>query len=95
VREANPDDKEFSFEKEDIKVDMFKDYKLYDLLEPIQDITNRAEKKSLLAKKLKEMKETMKKTIIQQLKYKDTYLLKALDEKDGVNETLDDQIVNT
>ena len=24
-----------------------------------------------------------------------TFLLKALDEKDGINETLDDQIVNT
>ena len=59
----------------------------------IEEITNRAEKKFLLAKKLKVMKEEMKEFKLTTVPYKgDTFVLKAYDE---VNQKLDDQMVQT
>lgn len=48
------------FERDDIKVNMFPTHNLYEHIEAIQDITNRAEKKHMLAKKLKEQREEMR-----------------------------------
>ena len=59
----------------------------------IEEITNRAEKKFQLSKKLKLMKDEMKEFKLTTVGYKDiTYVLKAYDE---VNARLDDQMVQT
>ncbi len=59
----------------------------------IEEITNRAEKKFQLSKKLKAMKDEMKEFKLTTVSYKgDTYVLKAYDE---VNAKLDDQMVQT
>ena len=71
-----------------ITVKKFSSEKLADKVIDIEEITNRAEKKFLLGKKLKLMKEEMKEFKLTTVPYKtETYVLKAYDE---VNAKLDD-----
>ena len=71
-----------------ITVKKFGDDKLTGKINDIEEITNRAEKKFLLAKKLKIMKEEMKDFKLTTVPYKETtFVLKAYDE---VNAKLDD-----
>ena len=76
-----------------ITVSNFEEKGLSSKLQDIEEITQRAEKKFLLAKKLKVMKEEMKEFKLTTVTYKDiTFVLKAYDE---VNQKLDDQMVAT
>ena len=76
-----------------ITVAKFGETKIAGKLIEIEEITNRAEKKFQLSKKLKVMKDEMKEFKLTTLPYKDiTYVLKAYDE---VNAKLDDQMVQT
>ena len=76
-----------------ITVTKFAETKIAGRLNDIEDITNRAEKKFQLSKKLKVMKDEMKEFKLTTLPYKDiTHVLKAYDE---VNAKLDDQMVQT
>ena len=76
-----------------ITVSNFEEKGLTAKLQDIEEITQRAEKKFLLAKKLKVMKEEMKEFKLTTVTYKDvTFVLKAYDE---VNQKLDDQMVAT
>jgi uncharacterized coiled-coil DUF342 family protein len=70
-----------------ITVKKFTADKLTGKINDIEEITNRAQKKYELAKKLKIMKEEMKDFKLTTVVYKDTYVLKAYDE---VNAKLDD-----
>ena len=76
-----------------ITVKRFAQDKLAQKIIEIEEITNRAEKKFLLSKKLKAMKEEMKDFKLTTVPYKgETFVLKAYDE---VNAKLDDQMVQT
>ena len=76
-----------------ITVKRFAQDKLSQKIVEIEEITNRAEKKFLLSKKLKVMKEEMKDFKLTTVPYKgETFVLKAYDE---VNAKLDDQMVQT
>ena len=71
----------------------FPEQKLAGKLNDIEEITNRAEKKFQLSKKLKVMKDEMKEFKLTTVPYKEvTFVLKAYDE---VNARLDDQMVQT
>lgn len=71
-----------------ITVKRFAQDKLSQKIVEIEEITNRAEKKFLLSKKLKVMKEEMKDFKLTTVPYKgETFVLKAYDE---VNAKLDD-----
>jgi dynein heavy chain len=79
------------FERDDIKVAEFGD--LYDFIEEVEEITNKARKRYTLAQKLKLMKEEMKVFQLMQADYKGiTFVIKGYDD---INAKLDDQIVNT
>ena len=76
-----------------ISVSKFGEHKIEGKLQEIEEITNRAEKKFQLSKKLKAMKEEMKEFKLTTVSYKDTtFVLKAYDD---VNSKLDDQMVQT
>ena len=77
-------------ERDTLTVIKFESEKLMDFLPEIEDITNRAEKKFQLTKKLQALKVEMKEFKMTTFQYKDTYVLKAYDE---VNAKLDDQMV--
>ena len=77
-------------ERDTLTVNKFGSEGLMDFLPDIEDITNRAEKKFQLTKKLQQLKAEMKEFKMQSFQYKDTYVLKAYDE---VNAKLDDQMV--
>ena len=78
-----------------ISVEKFEQDNLAAHIDEIEDITNRAEKKFQLAKKLNVMKIEMKEFKLQLAEYKKdktTFVLKAYDE---VNAKIDDQVVAT
>ena len=75
-----------------ITVSKFGEQNISGKLVEIEEITNRAEKKFQLSKKLKAMKDEMKEFKLTNVPYKDTFVLKAYDE---VNAKLDDQMVQT
>lgn len=75
-----------------ITVSKFAEQNISGKLIEIEEITNRAEKKFQLSKKLKAMKDEMKEFKLTNVPYKDTFVLKAYDE---VNAKLDDQMVQT
>ena len=82
----NPD-----LDPQTITVAKFTEMRISGRLNDIEEITNRAEKKFQLAKKLKLMKEEMKEFKLTPVVYKDTtFVLKAYDE---VNAKIDDQMV--
>ena len=71
----------------------FEEQKIAGKIVDIEEISNRAEKKFQLSKKLKAMKEEMKGFKLTTVSYKETtFVLKAYDE---VNAKLDDQMVQT
>lgn len=79
-------------EQNSIAVNKFEEFNITSHLADIEEITNRAEKKFQLNKKLKAMKEEMKEFKLEPKVYKDTYILGGYE---AVYAKLDDQIVAT
>lgn len=77
-------------ERDTLTVSKFEDEKLMDFLPDIEDITNRAERKFQLTKKLQALKAELKEFKMTTFAYKDTFVLQAYDD---VNAKLDDQMV--
>jgi len=80
------------FQRDEIKVSMFKEYDLYKNIEEIEEITMKAEKKFSLGQKLKQMRDEMKIFNLGQKEFKVTYLIQGYDD---INGRLDEQIVTT
>jgi dynein heavy chain len=78
-------------DRNEIKIDDIEKFNLFQFMEEIDDITNKAIKKDSLAQKLKAMKDEMKNFQMSQKEYKSTFLVQEWDE---INIKLDDQIVN-
>ena len=76
-------------ERDTLTVNKFEDEKLMDFLPDIEDITNRAEKKFQLTKKLQILKAEMKEFKMTTFPYKDTPTF-VLKDYDKVNAIIDD-----
>jgi len=80
-------------DQQTITVQKFAEQGIAGKLNDIEEITNRAEKKFQLSKKLKLMKDEMKEFKLTTVRFKeDTWVLKAYED---VNAKLDDQMVQT